>query len=1102
MAEPRTSPTPEQQRAAEELFDLVRTLPEAEREATILARAPDPWVRAEVRSLLQFDEQTVATLGSARDEHFDATKCIGFAVGGFTLRAVLGVGGMGTVFEAEQELPARRIAVKVLHAATARASTLARFRKESDFLARLDHPNIARVIAAGTLHVPGDATPRPYFAMELVDGGRSLTRWAREDRPSRANIVRMFLQACDAVGSGHRAGIAHLDLKPGNLLVSRTNTLRVIDYGIARSLDATEDAPDASLAGTPQYMSPEQVTRGARVDSRADVYALGLILYELLAARLPYETRGLTLAEVTRTVRESAPTPLALIDATIPADLAAIVAKSIAKDPDARYGTASELADDLRRWLADEPVLAAPGGFAKSTMRAIRRNPLVATLAAIAALAGVAAAVFAARLAITESREAANAKRDAARAYLRVASGALAIGDPADAFASLYQVPEGERGWESRHLVARYANFELFSNAGTETYSVLEVPATGELIAGVTGTHLHFIDLTGSRPTEVVDLSPAIGNKAESSFIALTATADGKTVVANLVGGNLVRYDRATATFRRLPYGAGFRSQIAGDRVVCTDFSAGVAVHDLATDRPIAQLPGAGVCVDASFSSDARTVVMALDDGRIRCAELSADLTQVRERWITAPNPAHTRAVAISPDASTIAVSWKDGRIARLSATTGATELERDLEGGSVFDLQISPDNATAAASSWSPYVRLIDMHSLGIRERLGGTITHVWNIAWSADGARLFGRIARDVPNADGTVSNRDCVGAWRMQQTRAIRETEFGRILAAAAALPDGTTHLVAAPDGWMALWTPADGSVRELRARGGAGEAEITAVALWRGEVDRVAIGHADGSVILGQIADGSVSERQAIHAVDGRVNALRFSPDGAMVGCGTEGATVAMLDVAQAKVAWRQQATTAALSPGRAQTLKPIFLDGGRLVTFVTSLVNAPRLEFRTSDGAVEAGRTSPAAWEYSDGVVRPGDERMYMLVNTGPIVTDRGAGPEEQVPLARNGGILAIDREGTRLFAATTDGTVRVAAFDPVTQLMRLEAPGGRPLSLGFDDGRDELTVITSRGVARTWCGSGVDIPEAPEQAKIDRVIGGNPTSASPGAAQR
>ena len=223
------------QRWVEDLFDAVRELPPEAREAAIDSGTANPWVRAEVRSLLHFDDLDAKTVGSLhsanalRGARFDAEACIGLAIDGFTLRRVIGVGGMGTVFEADQEMPARKIAVKVLHGALARPSTLARFRKESAFLARLDHPNIARVIAAGTLHVPDDGGARPYFAMELVEGGRAITRWARETHASRADIVRVVADACDAVGAGHRSGIVHLDLKPGNLIVSRTGALRVID---------------------------------------------------------------------------------------------------------------------------------------------------------------------------------------------------------------------------------------------------------------------------------------------------------------------------------------------------------------------------------------------------------------------------------------------------------------------------------------------------------------------------------------------------------------------------------------------------------------------------------------------------------------------------------------------------------------------------------------------------------------------------------------------------------------------------------------------------------------------------------------------------------
>jgi WD40 repeat protein len=1078
MSSDPATPTPDQQRSAEELFDVVRLLPPAERDAAILSRTADPWVRAEVRSLLRFDEPTVETLGSPRDDHFDAAKCVGLSVGGFTLRSVIGVGGMGTVFEAEQELPARRIAVKVLHSATARASTLARFRKESEFLARLDHPNIARVIAAGTLHLPGDVTARPYFAMELVDGGRSLSRWAREERVGRSNIIRTFVTVCEAVGSGHRAGIVHLDLKPGNLLVSRSGALRVIDYGIARSLDATEEPSESAFAGTPQYMSPEQLTRGARVDSRADVYALGLILYELLAGRFPYETRGESMASVVRIVRESRPTNVRLVDATVPADLAAIVDKALAKDPDDRYGTASELADDLKRWLSDEPVLAAPATLSQAALRAVRRNPVMTSLAAIALAAVVVSMSLAAMYAISRVEDAKRAERDAAHANLRAASAALGAGDPVDATEHLRRVPPEQRGWEARHLQAHHSYIELFSNAGNEVYSVRESPSTNELFAGITGGFIEIIDLARERPTETINLRPML-EQAESSFPTLTVSPDGMTIVAGLLGGGVVRYDRATSSARRLPFAAGVRTEIAGDRLVCVDFMAGVSAYSMQDDRVIARFPGIGGAVDASFSDGARSVVVALQDGRIRCLDLAEDHSEIRERWLRPTNPARTRAVAISPDGSVIAVVWNDGRVSRLSPSDGSVELEKDLRGGSIFDLAISPDNTMIAASSWANQVQLVDVPSLRVREVLGGTVTHVWNIAWSRDSKRLFGRVHPPRLHSAAEPWSEDFVGAWPMHHTPSVRDVDFGRDVVAAGAYPDGSLHVIASSDGRLAGFTPSDGSLRELGSAGDKGDPMFSLIALWRGASERIALAREDGTVVLGEIVEGKYRETGRARALDARIHGVAFSPDGESVACAGQGDTVAMVAFQPTRRMWTASAATAPLIPGRAYASRPIFLADGQRVTFVTSLSNSPRLVFRTTDGAVVDGRTGPKSIEYSDGIWRPQEQAFYMLGITGGFFRDDGRGITNLDSLSRHGGLLALNDSCSRLFAATRDGAVRVAGFDPPGELMRLESRSGRPVSLAFSDRHDELTVVTTRGFARTWCGTQRDDLDAP-----------------------
>ncbi|MEY4119243.1 MAG: Serine/threonine-protein kinase PrkC [Planctomycetota bacterium] len=1075
MSSDPATPTPDQQRSAEELFDVVRLLPPAERDAAILSRTADPWVRAEVRSLLRFDEPTVETLGSPRDDHFDAAKCVGLSVGGFTLRSVIGVGGMGTVFEAEQELPARRIAVKVLHSATARASTLARFRKESEFLARLDHPNIARVIAAGTLHLPGDVTARPYFAMELVDGGRSLSRWAREERVGRSNIIRTFVTACEAVGSGHRAGIVHLDLKPGNLLVSRSGALRVIDYGIARSLDATEEPSESSFAGTPQYMSPEQLTRGARVDSRADVYALGLILYELLAGRFPYETRGESMASVVRIVRESRPTDVRLVDATVPADLAAIVDKALAKEPDDRYGTASELADDLKRWLADEPVLAAPQSLGRMLTGAMRRNRIATGMAAIAVIAVMAGTLASIALGIAAREAASRAERHAARANVRAAAASIAGQQPADAMVLLPRVAAEFRGWEARHIDACVANIDLYSQTGREILTVQFHAPSREVLAGITGGQVQVIDPTGQRPTEEYDIVKDSGQPMPSiSIMSLSATADGTRVFVNMTDGAVFEIDRTARRLHRLPEMGAARLHAVGDTLVVVGLAGDIAFVDLATRTIVGRLTGLGGAIDASFSQDGSVVLVAFADGRLRCIDADPKTRTARERWLTAARIGGTRAAAVSPAGDTMLVTWDDGRVARIDSTTGATLMERDLPGGSVYDLAISPEGRLAAASSWTNMVRIVDTDSLEIVDRLGGTFTHVWNISFDDIGSRLFGSIVLAPTNAPGPIRSIDCVGAWILDDNRAIADQQLARSLTAARHGPRPAQFTAADGEGTLHEFDARSGVWRELARIGG----RVTRIA--RSE-DHVAVALDDGSLIIlkDESGNGGSSTLTELHRLQGAMRApvpcLDFSPDGALLAVGSIGTSTAMLDVAKGELLWRFDLPGGHGAPNRRSVRRALFLDGGTRVTFITSLVGVTRVDFAPRTGAVIPTPGRPVVYECEDAVVHPADGTIYQFGITGSVMEDRGMTVTMLQSLARSGGVCTMDRRGERMFAATRDGAVRVAGFDPLEDLMRLDLPSGRPLAVGFDDDRDELTVVTSRGTARTWRGGGLHL---------------------------
>ncbi len=1063
------------QRAAEDLFDEIRVLPEEARESAIEAGSDDPWVRAEVRSLLRFDGPTVPTHGyghgPARAPGFDAESCIGLSAGGFTLRRVIGVGGMGTVFEADQELPSRKIAVKVLHAATMRASALARFRKESAFLARIDHQNIARVISAGTLRLAGEGAERPYFAMELVEGGRPVTRWARDDGACVAETVRMMATACEAVGSGHRAGVVHLDLKPGNLLVSKSGALRVIDYGIARSLEESDGAANAPFAGTPQYMAPEQCARDAMIDSRADVYALGLILYELLAKRLPYETRGTTWEQTTRLVRETVPPDLRRVDSTIPRELAAIVAKATAKDSEARYGTASEFGDDLRRFLADEAVVARRDSVPDALLRFVRRNPLAATLALVAALAvasGTALSlVFAARAAAAAEVE----RVSAARARVQAAGGALEVGEPAEAVQHLERVSEDLRGWEWRHLRTRVDNHELYASSKEEILSVDSIDATGEVIGGITGGYALIADRTRRNPPVRYDLRDACKDRAAAYVLSVAGAVDGKRIFVVTNELDVLAIDRRDDSIARIAQGA-MRARPSGRFVACAMLDGSAALVDPDAARTVARCePGSAQILDCSIAKNGRSALLTLVDGSLRMIDIDPDAPSVRERWLTPPQPLTSRAPAVSPDGSVVMVAWRDERVTRHDPATGAVVAEGYLAGGSVFMLAIGPDNRTAAASSWSNEVRLIDTQTLALTRRLSGSKTHVWGVDFTADGSRIVGRM---LPLA-GNPADGEYLGAWLVDSDAAVRDARMQRDAVAACVGPRPGLFTVVGSDGAIREFDTRDGAVREL------GRGPLKAIRVARA-ADWIAVGDEMGAVHLYRLRDGARGEPTASHAWTAQVFAksiwaLAASPDGADVVAGDKGQSIAAIAAADGAVRWRREVPVEDLpaAAGRRYISKILFLDDGprkgELVTYAGRIASAPRAVFRMRDGGLEAGRSIGGGLEADDAVLRQADGRVYALGVTGSLAIGASGEPDRAEPLARNGGVLCLDAAEDRLFAATRDGSVRVVGFEPLLAIARFDCPSGMPIAIAFDDERDALTVVTNRGIARTWFGA-------------------------------
>ena len=336
---------------------------------------------------------------AARDLARAGTASAPAFIGRYRILRLLGEGGMGTVYEAEQEEPRRTVALKIIRPGLATPERLRRFKHESQALGRLQHPGIAQIYEANTADT--GFGPQPYFAMELIRGP-SLEKYGDAQRLDTRQRLTLMVKVCESVHHAHQRGLIHRDLKPGNILVDDTGQPKILDFGVARVAEidaqATLQTEVGELVGTLAYMSPEQVQGDPlEVDIRSDIYSLGVILYELLAGRLPYDVNRRKLYEAIQTIREEDPVSLSSIRGEYRGDIETIVGKALEKDKARRYASAADLAADIQRYLNDEPIAArAPTAGYHLRKFTRRHRALVAGVAAVfvVLIAGVAASTW------------------------------------------------------------------------------------------------------------------------------------------------------------------------------------------------------------------------------------------------------------------------------------------------------------------------------------------------------------------------------------------------------------------------------------------------------------------------------------------------------------------------------------------------------------------------------------------------------------------------------------------------------------------------------------------------------------------------------------
>lgn len=1060
----------------------------------VCAGRPDLWSR--VQALLEANNVQDGFLNTpVLDSQITVdssalTEGPGTVIGRYKLLETIGEGGMAVVYMAEQLRPVhRRVALKVIKLGMDTRGVIARFEAERQTLALMDHPNIAKVFDGGATE-----TGRPYFVMELVRGV-PITEYCDKNKLNTRERLDLFIQVCQAVQHAHQKGIIHRDIKPSNILVTLHDGVpvpKVIDFGVAKATeqrltDKTLFTRFQAFIGTPAYMSPEQAEMsGLDIDTRTDIYALGVLLYELLTGKTPFDAEELLrtgLDACRRTIREKEPVRPSTRVATmigpelsdtaerrrtesmrlvhvLRADLDWIVMKCLEKDRTRRYDTANALGTDLHRYLTGEPVLARPPSTIYRTGKFVRRNKAVVAVAAVLVIAAVVSSWQAVRATRAEreqirlagiAREAleneagqrrrAEAEELAAlrRAYnsdMNLVQQALRANNFGRVVSLLdrYRPTAGEpdfRQWEWRYFWAQSRSEAAFAlPRQPDAINALSIAPNGRILATSDrrGT-LKLWDL--NRRAEIATIEQRGFGARAFAF-----SRDGGRLAA------VIREDRRHAKIA---------VWTVAEREIAEEFPVGDRVEALAFSPDDTRL----LILNGDMS------VEAWDFGR---RKLEALLPEAEERG-------HFRSEAIfSPDVRRVAVS-EGGQIRVLDLATGAELARMQAFEQNVAAMAFSPDGTTLAASPlFTDVSTTIKLFSTASGQEVGRLVGHVsWvpGLTFTADGERLIS------VGADQTLRVWDLANQVELDRLHGHLSEVY-----CVDVTPDGETIVSGCKDGTLLGWHT-EGVERRK-------EFESLPVA-----VSHVAF-LPDGEGILSVNEDGTVqlwdsetlSEIECIPGLGDDVRRLLVSPDGALVFAGTRSGEIRVLDWAT-----RLVITTLSLGSGRHSGVAPIgLIDGGRTLVVSGAGSTAHLLDTDSWQSKGEWDMEDGRHWFRSEPILSPDGRSLVIAGRAGPMqFLDLAGGQIQEVPLVQDWGATdtAFSPEGQLLATSSGEGTVHLwdtgslevvdvlrghllgvhgVTFSPDGQRLASSSHGDEAIKLWDVSTRHEVATLTGEGL--------------------------------------
>jgi eukaryotic-like serine/threonine-protein kinase len=859
---------PEEDRV-QELFNQAVALPVEQRNVFLEAAcAGEPALRAEVKSLLAADanftegieegllksplvralELPASGAGEALPGSRPPDRPVW--IGRYRILRRIAEGGMGAVYEAEQDSPRRLIALKVLRPGLASPTLLRRFRHEAQILGRLHHPGIAQVHEAGLAE-----DGQPFFAMELIRG-LPLDEYARRQSLTVPARLELLARVCDGVQHAHEQGVIHRDLKPANILVDESGQPKVLDFGVARAtaadlLTGADLTQTGQLLGTPSYMSPEQMTANpAAIDPRADVYALGVVLFELLARRLPYRLENRPLAEAARVILEEEPPRLGSLDPELRGDVETIVARALEKEPARRYPSAGNLAADLRRFLSHEPILARPPSALYQLRKFARRHKALVGGVAATGAALVLGLIGTILFAVSEARQ-----RDLAEQNARAAVAEKRKAEFQASRASKAAAGEARQ----REQAEQHARAAVAEKREAEFHAY-----RARMAAAVLALSAH--DVADAR--RHLDGVPKELRAWE--WRHLHSRLDDSALV------------------RRLPSGHPLFLLGAPDQLRFATFpKAGVAVIDLESGKrktlPIRAKRGYRITaaqtrlgLRVAVWVNSKTFELLDESGKVLCR---ANMSKARE-------PASV--VVVSQDGMRLASHWREGEWRRLAVFDANSSKQTAVcEGhcGRVLSYVFSPDGTRLASVGDDQTARLWDAATGTLLATCKGHTATVYGVAFRPDGKRLV------TTSSDGTVRQWDAAMGQEVEPPYTRHSSE----VAAATYSPCGQ-------------WVVSGGSDRTVRVWRATGRQDVAVLHGHTGPVIQVAfapggrqVASLSGSWIFspGQrtAAVWDVDPESPLPVLGGHTGAVRtaaYSQDGRWIASGSLDRTVRLWD----------------------------------------------------------------------------------------------------------------------------------------------------------------------------------------------------------------